>query len=133
MNTINTVKRLISVTSENLKSLILRGSGRGNKDPELSILETKENPNEETMPKFGLTSPINTLPTETNQLITEENDKSRNLYFETSTHSQILGFDPPSPFRVDSSDTSRNVTRMVSYGNSCNYFFLKFFVNNPIN
>lgn len=74
MNTINTMKRLISDTSENLKSFISRG-GRS-KNAELSILETKENHNE-TMPKFGIVSPINTLPTETNQLITEENDKSR--------------------------------------------------------
>jgi len=123
MNTINTVKRLISDTSENLKSLLSRG-GRGSKDTELSILESKENANE-TLPKFAITSPINTIPTETNQLITEDNDKSMLFYLGAKINLKFLGFDPPTPFRIDSSDTSRNVTRIVSYGNSSNDIFIE--------
>ena len=38
-------------------------------------------------------------------------------------NSKFLGFTPPfTPIRIGSSDTSRNVTRMVCYENNSNYF-----------
>jgi len=68
---------LISETSENFRSLIGRGRG---KESELSLSEAREHANE-TIPRFGvsqLTSPINTIPTETGHLITEDNDDKSN-------------------------------------------------------